>query len=107
MNDVEKNALLSSKVPPAFVIVAVKDVKADEVLHPSFARNIFEAVRGFTVSAQDNNSLLARFPDDFCLVHLGCLYPDGRIESFDRPVVLSFAREFVLSTQLGKDTPKE
>lgn len=79
---------------PSHVIVGIKDVKADTMTQYYVEANVYAAMRSFSAAAGDPNSILAKFPDDFALYHIGFLTDTGKGIIFDDPVRLALAGEF-------------
>lgn len=50
---------------------SIHDAKAGAFMQPFFARANGEAIRHFTVQANDPNSMICRFPGDFTLCYIG------------------------------------
>lgn len=54
-------------------LFVVKDVKANIHTNPHFLRSTAEALRSWEVVANDDNSMISKFPNDFNLYELGIL----------------------------------
>lgn len=76
-------------------VFSVYDVKADLYGTPFFMPSVGQAVRAFTDLANDAQSHVSRYPDDFRLEQIGVFTDhNGRVESCE-PKVLGFARDYV------------
>lgn len=87
-------------------IMAVYDDKAEAFAQPYFVANLVVGQRAFVGAAQDKDSLLYRFPEDYRLYNLGT-FDDvtGAFVSLERPELVmtaSQAREPILT---GVDAP--
>lgn len=85
-------------------LVSVKDMKAQIFLQPNFQRSIPDALRSFETIANEGESQLRRYPNDFRLFHLAD-FDDitGELEVFQRPVDLGSAADF----QRRQDAPSD
>jgi len=52
-------------------MITIKDMKAQTYMRPSFFPSIAEAVRGFQDIANNGDSMVSRYPNDFRLLHIG------------------------------------
>lgn len=87
-------------------ITAVKDVKSDSYLQPQFVRSLPDALRAWEVVANEGDSLVSRFPDDFYLHHLGEFDVNtGVITVLARPNSLGSAREFKKKQEANQGLP--
>lgn len=76
------------------IISAVKDLKSDIFLQPQFQRSVADALRNWEIVANEGDSMVSRFPDDFVLYQLGTFDPNtAQIELLDRPSNLASAAE--------------
>lgn len=75
-------------------VLAVYDEKAEAFAQPFFQQSELVGVRSFVGAAQDQESLLFKFPRDYSLYKLGT-YDDvsGRFENLDRPSLLMTAAQ--------------
>lgn len=54
------------------IICAVKDMKAQYFLQPTFQRSVADAIRSWQIVANDDkDSMVGKFPHDYRLYHLG------------------------------------
>lgn len=74
-------------------VFGVKDLKADCLLSVVTDKNKVQGIRSFTMAANGEGSLLAQFPDDFALVHLGTIHIDGSSYMFGVPVMLCCVKD--------------
>lgn len=89
-------------------ITAVKDLKADLFLTPSFQRSIADAIRSWEVVANEGDSLVSRFPQDFVLYHLGDFDAEtGRITLSENPTSLGSAYDFKKKPQEALPLPMQ
>ena len=82
-------------------IFTVYDSKSGAYMRPFYARSKGEAIRSFTteVNSGSDTSLVAQYPADFTLFHLGSF--DDEKASFDllpTPVSLGVALEFAAAS---------
>lgn len=76
---------------------SVLDCKTGYFNVPYFSPTILSGRRSFQEVCRDANSLVAKYPDDFQLWHVGEFDDvDGHLTSFDPPGMLCTAREYVL-----------
>lgn len=78
-------------------IFAVKDMKAGIYLQPNVQRTVADAIRTWEMLANDDrsDSLIARFPNDFRLFHIGTFDPvNGRLSVLEDPSDLGSAADF-------------
>lgn len=82
--------------PLLTALFALKDLKADVLTDVFTARTTAQALRQFEMMARQDpeKSLIAAFPDDWALIHLGCVRDNGLLEN-SHPVQLAVARDHV------------
>lgn len=82
--------------PVLTALFALKDLKADVLTDVFCARTTSQALRQFEMMtrADPEKSLIAAFPDDWALIHLGYVRDNGLLEN-GHPVQLAVARDFV------------
>lgn len=68
---------------------SIFDRKGQSFAVPFFFPSIPQGIRAFKATAQDTNTLMNKFPEDFELYHLGT-YDDttGHLDNLDKPVYL-------------------
>lgn len=77
-------------------IFGVFDVKAGHVVRPFFDESNVNAIRGFTIAANEPKGNYFQFPDDFALVELGSFDAStGTISPLERMNFLCTARELL------------
>lgn len=80
---------------------AVKDMKAQTYLQPHFQKSVADELRSWEIAANEGDSMISRFPDDFRLYHLADFdYETGQLRVFEHPSDLGSAADF-------KRKPKE
>lgn len=81
-------------------VFCVFDAKVEAYLQPFFLRTRLEAIRTFTEAANDGNSNIAKYPQDFVLFELGT-YNDsnGTFSLHNAPLSCGCAIEFLHVTQ--------
>ena len=81
--------------PVLTALFALKDLKADCLTDIFTARTTTQALRQFKMMtrADPEKSLIAAFPEDWALVHLGCVRDNGLLENC-HPVQLAVASDF-------------
>ena len=76
-------------------IFAVYDLKAQDFGQPFFNQNTATALRAFADLANDPNTTVYKYPDDFTLFELGEYESNtGRIIPLDQPKTLASATEY-------------
>lgn len=77
-------------------LVSIKDMKVGSYLTPNFQASLADALRHFEIMANEGNSLISRFPNDYRLVHLGDFDSvTGRLEVLQEAVDLGSAFDFL------------
>lgn len=77
-------------------IFVVKDMKAQAVTHQFFERTTADALRGFSMAANEQQSIIGKFPGDFRLLCVGELdTKTARIEQYADAQDLGSALDFV------------
>lgn len=77
-------------------LFSVRDMKGQCFLTPHFQRSVADAIRQFEVVANEGESLISRFPNDFRLVHLADFDSDsGRLDVFETAKDLGSAADFL------------
>lgn len=77
------------------ILVAVKDQKADVYLRPNFQSNLADALRSWETVANEGESMITKFPNDFRLHHLGDFdAASGVLTVLDSPRDLGSASDF-------------
>lgn len=80
---------------PKTYAYACFDSKVGAYMQPFFCRSKGEALRSFTTTVNDGQSMLSKFPTDFDLFEIGCFDDStGRFEPHDALVPLGKAIEF-------------
>lgn len=81
--------------PVLTALFALKDLKADCLTDVFTAKTTAQALRQFEMMTRvdPQQSLIAAFPDDWALVHLGCVRDNGLLENA-HPVQLAVASDF-------------
>lgn len=82
-------------------VFSVYDVKADLYGTPFFMPTRGQAIRAFSDLANDPQSQVSRYPDDFRLECIGSWTDDSGVLSSQSPVVLGFARDFLRKPEPG------
>jgi len=78
----------------SMIVTAVKDLKSDQFLQPQFSRSLADVMRSWEIVANEGNSLVSKFPDDYVLYKLAEFNPDtGEILALDHPDFLASAAE--------------
>lgn len=85
-------------------IFGVKDLKADSITFVYTEKSPHAAMRSFGLNAR-KDTVLAQFPDDFALIHLGWISQDGFVRGFEKPVQLCTARDYVNPPMVGQSVP--
>lgn len=82
--------------PVLTALFALKDLKADVLTDVFCARTSAQALRQFEMMTRQDpeKSLIAAFPDDWALIHLGAVRDNGLLEN-SHPVQIAVARDFV------------
>lgn len=81
-------------------VFSVFDVKVAAYAQPFFMRTSGEAVRAFVQSCNDENTQLAKTPEDFSLFELGEFNDqNGLMTSYDHPKVIMKASDARLSVR--------
>lgn len=76
-------------------IYCLYDSKAEAYAQPFFMRSRGEAIRGFSELANDANTQVGRYPDDFTLFELGSWDPiKGTVSMHGAKISLGTALEF-------------
>lgn len=75
------------------IITAVKDIKSEIFLQPQFQRSMADAMRNWEIVANEGDSLVSRFPNDFVLYQLGEYTEDGTVLALPKPKSLASAAE--------------
>lgn len=52
-------------------IIAVRDMKAEIYLKPTFQSSLADAIRSWEMISNEGDSLVSKFPNDFRLHHIG------------------------------------
>ena len=77
-------------------IFTIKDIKSNCFHRPFFAQNKIQAQRDFARIANDKESPIGNYPEDFQLFSLGVFHDsDGSFEIWDQPIFLNNATQFV------------
>lgn len=77
-------------------VFCVQDTKAEAFMRPWVARTVNEAIRNFAAEVNTADSALMKFPNDFCLWHVGEFDEEtGRVKGFAECRPLGFAVEHV------------
>jgi len=77
-------------------IFAVKDMKAGIYLQPQAQKSVADAMRSWEVVANEGESMITKFPNDFRLHHLASFDEEtGEITAFNQPQDLGSAADFV------------
>lgn len=80
---------------PLIGVYGIKDLKADVITFVFCEQTPHSALRSFGASCRDVKGMLAQYPDDFAVLHLGWVSKRGRLQPFDEPLQLATARDFV------------
>lgn len=81
-------------------IYSVKDEKIGLFIGPFFSNGVVDALRSLTIAANDANSNLNRFSQDFSLYHLGTLDDEsGKITTLNNPELITTVLQLINSTQ--------
>lgn len=79
-----------------FKAYSVHDYKTNFFHQLMFFRNKGEAIRAFIAIASDSNSLICKYPSDFCLHEVGTWDDENcKFESYDKLQAIGFASEFL------------
>lgn len=73
---------------------SVHDVRADIFNVPFFKRSIGEAIRDFTELANDEQSLVSKYPSDYRLLVVGSFNDQDGSFVTEQPTNLGFASDF-------------
>ena len=78
-----------------FCAYAVRDMKAEAFMLPFFVPTDGLALRSFTDAANDAQTNMCKWPDDFALFHIGS-YDDGTglLEALPAPRNMGLASQF-------------
>lgn len=77
-------------------VFCVQDTKAEAFMRPWVSRTVNEALRNFASECNAPDSALAKFPNDFCLWHVGEFDEEtGKVKGFAECRPLGFAVEHV------------
>lgn len=77
-------------------LYSVKDVKSGLFNAPMMFVTKGEAIRGFTQAANDNGTMVGKYPEDFGLYELGEFNDESaKITVYDTPYHLGNASDFV------------
>lgn len=77
-------------------VLSVFDLKARAFAVPFFVPAVLVGVRSFTAACRDPESLLAKFPSDYALYHLGSFDDSvGAFSQLPQPEHLGLAANFV------------
>jgi len=75
-------------------LFCVQDTKAEAFMRPWVARTVNEALRNFAAEVNAVDSTLSKFPNDFCLWHVGEFDEEsGKVKGFTENRALGFAVE--------------
>lgn len=72
---------------------SIHDIKADIFNVPFFKRHVGEAIRDFTELANDEASLVSKYPGDYRLVAVGSFNDESGSLVPETPVNLGFASD--------------
>lgn len=76
-------------------LVSIRDMKAKAYLRPNFQTSIADAVRSWETIANEGDSMISKFPNDFRLYHMANFDSEsGHLEVLDPPVDLGSAFDF-------------
>lgn len=82
------------------ILVSVRDMKAELYLRPNFQPNLADAIRSWEVVANEGESMISKFPNDFRLVHLADFDSStGELKALDPPRDLGSAADFSRNKQ--------
>lgn len=87
-------------------IFAYLDSKAGSYLRPFSDSSTIQALRGFDVAVNTQDSIFARYPDDFHLMEIASFDQDtGEIISHEKPQNLGSARTVLKSPPVQNSLP--
>lgn len=77
------------------ILIAVKDRKSGMYNRPTFEQSVPSALRSWEVAANESESIISRFPNDFHLHHLANFDANtGTLEVLQAPVDLGSANDY-------------
>lgn len=83
-------------------IFSLLDTKANSFGRPFPEKDVLSALRNFEIGVNESNSMLSRFPDDFCLMEIGEFEAStGRLTSHQSPMNISTARNVLRTSAPG------
>jgi hypothetical protein len=85
-------------------IYTVRDNKAESYLPPFYSQSKGTAIRSFSESCNDPNSMFCKYPDDFALFEIGTFDDSSCSFETHSPVNLGLAREFKKYVELPESS---